>query len=196
MDAVKGRKIMNSLLNRGLRVRYYFSEPELKSCDEYPARSILYAINKLGNGLELFRTEGTWTEESTMTVNKSFIYRLRSQEESAEIDFGLTADGHVMVLILVVNPMVSGNGFRLKKFLISKVAKTLFEAGFVSIRGAATMNDKPMRKTPKGDFRRQKAKSGINKLVQLYLHFGFEQQGGTDSKILELTRERFGQLFR
>ena len=90
--------------------------------------------------------------------------------------------------------MVSGNGFHLKKFLINIVAKTLFEAGFNSIRGAASTNDKPMRKSPKGDFRRQKTKSGVSKLVQLYLHFGFERQGGADSIILKLTKEAFNKL--
>jgi len=110
-------------------------------------------------------------------LDKITVYRLNSARHCAWADFVIQehdGDKFANVMMLTVLPMCQGNGFAFKNFLLNYLALTLFEAGVCALIGTASENSTPVR-NPRHDFRREKTKDGISKLVRLYELLGCER---------------------
>jgi len=177
---------------------YNFPATPLSTFTEQIEKELFDSIGRNGTNLKLYKTIATMRGDHN-TIRKRAVYRLESDDGTAQFDFGLTPnEGGFLchVLILKRDPACQGNFFQLKRFLLGQVVKTLFGAEklkIVAIQGRAMTNQFPLRTNLKnpGDWRTKKTQDGTTKLVNLYLRLGFQLKHPNSNIVILRKAENF-----
>jgi hypothetical protein len=142
-------------------------------------RSLIDVIDRENLGLELRKTMGFCRREFFIQ-ERIAVYRLTSQAHGEYAEFILRGDA---ANILLVHAFPSGNFWNLKKFVMGKVVKLLFEAhpSLNAIVGCAGSNGKKASK-----------RRDSNQLLKLWQLVGFSRSGSGNDLIL--TRQDFERL--
>ena len=169
------------LLNPAIEPIVHFSgQPITDGTSEFE-RKLLAKIQEHNTGLVLYRTEGLFRNTAYHWEDKMPIYKLHSAAHGSELVFTLDKwRGTQAAVVLILNTVTAkqGNFFTLKDFVVNRAAKVLFSSGLSAIVGDAQPNGKPVRQ--KRDFRRERTKGGVPKLVALYEHLGFTRTKGNN----------------
>jgi len=154
-----------------------FTDPPMSRGSNSFERAILESIERHNTKLKFYKTEALQKNEEFLTQKKVTVYKLYSDKHAAWAVFTIqehTGQFFANVLMLLVIPICQGNFFTLKDFFLNYLSQSLFDAGVVALMGSAIANSTPVR-NPRHDFRKEKTKDGVSKLVRLYELLGCER---------------------